>query len=60
MNNQIITTQYIVVMRNLNKHTSYAYKHCILNKSMRCKKVWKRIAVLHKQASSLEIEMRKH
>jgi len=60
MNNQTISAQYIVVMRNLNKHATYAEKHCILNNSMKCKKVWKTIAVLHKMASRLETEMHEH
>lgn len=50
----VLQAKLTIVYKKLDERTAYVKKHCVLNRSMRCKQKWAEIKALHKAAKKLE------
>lgn len=47
-----------ILQKQMDEKIRYVEKHCVLNKSMHCKKKWKEISALHKMTIKLSKEIK--
>ena len=56
-NHTLIQSNLNIIEKKLEEKINYVHKHCIMNKSLKCKKHWMEIKALHKASIMLKKQL---